>query len=436
VRRLISVLSATALAATAGLTAAAAPANAVTPQIWTYSGTSGGTQINALGTTISSGLTAASNLADNVVPNSHTSTVAQVHVAGLLDVGAVNSGQTAERFAANPQTDGNGVKITSQVKIAGINLLNGAIKVDAITSTSYADADASTSGVVSLDGGTTTNFVNLSIGGKSYPVNVPANTTVEIPGLVKVVINETHVDKSLPGKTVRTMGTALHLTLLKAQGNAPAGAEIKLNPTQALVVPTGASDAHPVGGFAYGSYIGVGAGDSIRVLSQPTGMVMLPSNGTKGQPYTNQIAGINIPQVATVGAVTTLVNGTSVPGFADVNTGAQLANINLLGGLIKADAVTVSSHVREAAGDNIAEANMNFVNLVIAGKKIPINVKPNTQIYLFGVGQVWINQQATYPGYAAVVGLRVILSTAKFGLPIGADIQVSVAASYISLPGD
>jgi len=431
VRRLVSVLSATALAATAGFTAAAAPANAVTPQIWTYSGTSGGTQINALGTTISSGLTAASNLADNVVPNSHTSTVAQVHVAGLLDVGAVNSGQVAERYAATPQTDGNGVKITSQVKIAGINLLNGAIKVDAIDGSTSAAADANTSGVVSLDGGTTTNFVNLSIGGKSYPVNVPANTTVEIPGLVKVVINETHVDKSLPGKTVRTMGTALHLTLLKAQGNAPAGAEIKLNPTQALVVPTGASDAHPVGGFAYGSYIGVGAGDSVRVLSQPTGMVMLPSSGTKGQPYTNQIAGINIPQVATVGAVTTLVNGTSVPGFADANTGAQLANINLLGGLIKADAVTVTSHVREAAGDNEAEASMNFVNLVIGGKKIPINVAPNTQIYLFGVGQVYINQQLTKPGYSAIVGLRIILSTKKFGLPAGADIQVAVASSYV-----
>lgn len=430
-RRLVSVLSATALIATAGFTAAATPANAVTPQIWTYSGTSGGTQINALGTTISSGLTAASNLADNVVPNSHTSTVAQVHVAGLLDVGAVNSGQTATRFAATPQTDGNGVKIVSEVKIAGISLLGGAIKVDAIDSTSTATADANTSGVVSLDGSTTTTFVNLVIGGKAYPVNIPANTKVTIPGLVSIVINETQVDKSIPGKTVRTMGTALHLTLLKPQGNAPAGAEIKLNPTQALVVPTGASDAKPVGGFAYGSYIGVGVGDSVRVLSQPTGMVMLPSAGTHGTPYTNQIAGIDIPQVATVGAVSTLVNGTTVPGFADANTGAQLANINLLGGLIKADAVTVSSHVRTAAGNDIAEANMNFVNLVVGGKKIPINVKPNTQIYLFGVGQVYINQQLTQHGYSAIVGLRIILSTKKFGLPAGADIQIAVASSYV-----
>ncbi|MCW2784310.1 MAG: hypothetical protein JWP74_827 [Marmoricola sp.] len=416
-RRLVSVLSATALVATATL-AAAGPVTADT-QVWTYSGTSGGTQINALGTTISSGLTAASNLSDTVVPNSHQSGVAGVHVAGLLDVGAVTTGQQAV-------ADGDGVKITSGAKIAGINLLNGAIKVDAIDSTSFASANST-----GLDGGTSTTFVKLTIGGKAYPVNIPANTHITIPGLADIVLNESHVDKSIPGKTIRTIGNAVHITLLKAQGNAPAGAEIKLNPTQALVVPTGKSDALPVGGFAYGTYIGVGVGDQVRVLAQPTGMVSLPSSGTKGTPYTNTIAGVNIPKVAVIGAVSTTVNGKTIPGFADVSTGSEIAKVNLLGGLIKADAIDVTTHVRQDAGENIAEANTNFVHLVIAGKKIPIDVKPNTQIYLFGVGQVYINQQLTQPGYAAVVGLRIILSTAKFGLPAGADIQVSVASSYI-----
>jgi hypothetical protein len=429
VRRLVSVLSAAALIATAGIASVATPANAADPQIWTYSGTSGGTQVNALGTTISSGLTAASNLADTVVPNSHTSTVAQVHVAGLLDVGAVNSGQTATRFAT-PGTDGNGVKIVSEVKIAGISLLGGAIKVDAIDSASYATADSTTTGV-KLDGGTSTTFLNLTIAGKSYPVNIPANTKISIAGLATIVINESQVTKSVPGKTIRTIGNALDITLLKAQGNVPAGAVIKLNPTQALVVPTGTSDALPVGGFAYGTYAGIGVGDSVKVLAQPTGMVMLPSSGTNDQPYTNQIAGVNIPNVAVVGAVGTTVNGKTIPGYADVSTGADLANINLLGGLIKADAVNVTTHVQEAGTTNVSEANMNFVNLTIAGKKIPINVKPNTQIYILGIGQVYINEQNVQPGYASIVGLRIILSTKKFGLPVGADIQVATSASYV-----
>jgi len=430
VRRLVSALSATALVVSAGIAAAVSPAGAVDPQLWVYQGSSGGTQINALGTTISSGPTVASNLADSAVPNSHTSTIASVHVASLIDVGAVESGQVAERWT-NPGSDGNGVKITSRVKIAGINLLNGAIKVDAIDGSTSAAADSTTSGI-KLAGTANTTFVNLVIGGKAYPVNVPKNTTVEIPGLVKIVINET---KEIKGpKAIQEQSTALHLTLLKAQGNAPAGAEIWLAKTQAGVSPAGASDALPVGGFAYGTYIGVGVGDNIKVLSQPTGMVSLPSQGTNNVPYTNSTAAVNIPNVADVGVLETLVNGKTIPGYADANTGAQIARANLLGGLIKADAIQVSTHVQHTEAGDISEAKMNFVNLVIAGKKIPINVKPNTQIYIFGVGQVWVNQQAIYPGYAAVVGVRVILSTKKFGLPIGADIHLGVSASYISLP--
>ena len=42
-----------------------------------------------------------------------------------------------------------------------------------------------------------------------------------------------------------------------------------------------------------------------------------------------------------------------------------------------------------------------------------------------------MNQQLTKPNYSAVVGLRVTLSTKKYGLPVGADIQVAVASSYV-----
>ena len=137
---------------------------------------------------------------------------------------------------------------------------------------------------------------------------------------------------------------------------------------------------------------------------------------------------------AYLGVLQTLVNGKTIPGYADANTGADIANINLLGGAIKADAINVATHVQHTEVGDIYEARTNFVNLVVGGKKIPINVAPNTQIYLFGIGQVWINQQATVPGYAAVVGVRVILSLARFGLPVGADIQLAVSASYISIP--
>lgn len=422
-RRLVSLLSVSALVASAGIAAVAQPANAADPQKYTYMGSSGGTQITALGTMISSGLTASSNLADSVVPNQSAVQVAKVQVASLIDVGAITSGQQAV-------ASGDGVKITSGVKIAGISLLGGAIKADAIESTSFASASSA-----GLDGGTSTTFVRLTIGGKAYPLNIPANTKVEIPGLVSIVINESRVDKSVPGKTIRTMGTALHLTLLKSVNSGantvPAGAEIKLNPTQALIVPTGDEVASAIGGFAYATFAGIGVGNDIKVLAQPTGIVMLPSTGTNGVETKNTIARVNIPSVATVDAISTKANAKTIIGYSDVSTGAELANINLLGGLITAQAVDVTAHVRKSAADNVAEATTNFVNLVVAGKKIPINVAPNTQLYILGIGQVYINQQLTKPNYSVVVGLRITLSTKKFGLPIGADVHVGVASSYV-----
>lgn len=418
-RRLVSVLSVAALTASAGFAALVSPAAAADPQSYTYMGSSAGTKITALGTTISSGPTAASNLADSVVPNQAGISVAKVDVANLINVGAITSGQQAV-------ASGDGVKITSGVKIAGISLLGGAIKADAIESTSFASASSA-----GLDGGTSTTFLRLTIGGKAYPLNIPANTKIEIPGLAEVVINETRVDKSVPGKTIRTMGTALHITLLKQQGQAPAGAEIMLNPTQALIVPTGKDVASAVGGFSYATFIGVQAGDQVKVLAQPTGIVMLPSTGTDGKETTVETAAVNIPNIAELSVITTRANAKTIVGYSDVTTGAKLADINLLSGLIRAEAVETISHVRKSEADNVAEAQTNFVHLTVAGKKIPIDVKPNTQIYVLGVGQVYVNQQLTKPNYSAVVGLRVTLSTKKFGLPVGADIQVAVASSYV-----
>jgi len=74
---------------------------------------------------------------------------------------------------------------------------------------------------------------------------------------------------------------------------------------------------------------------------------------------------------------------------------------------------------------------MNLVNLVIAGQHIPVNVAPNTLINIAGIAKIYINQQVVQHDRVGIIGLRVILSTAKYGLPIGADVQVAVATATI-----
>jgi hypothetical protein len=414
-RRTISLFCAAALAAT-GLSAVASPASAALNP-WTYAAYSGATQINALGTTIQSGLTAQSSLTGSEVPNSAQTQVASVHVGTLANVGVITSGQEATATLG-------GTKITSTVEIAGLDLLNGAIKADAIESSSTASAS-----LLGLSGDTATKFVHLTIGGHLIPIDVGKNTRITIPGVADVVLNETKVDIG-PG-TVRTYGAALHVTLLKANSGAPAGAEIWVNPTLAMLMPTPDSDAAPVFGSAYSTYVAAAVGNNVKVLSQPTGVVSVPIGGTNGVKYTASLASVKLQNVLTVGALQNSVTASTVPGFADVATESEIAKVNLLNGLITADAIDVNAHVRNSAADNVSETRMNLVHLVIAGKPYPVNVAPNTEINIAGIARIFINQRVVTPNAAAIIGLRVVLSTAKYGLPIGADIQVAVASARI-----
>jgi len=415
-RRLLSIACATALAATATFTATTTSASAAV-EPWTYSGSSGATKINALGTTISSGTTAASSLSGTEVPNSAATGVAGVKVGTLAVVGAITGGQSVSRTLG-------GVKLTSVSSIAKVSLLNGAIKADALETTSYAQ-----SSILGLAGDTATKLVHLTIGGQLIPVDVGTNTKISIPGIADVVINERH-NVSGPG-SVLSYGAALHVTLLKANSGAPAGAEIVVNPTSAQLFPTPDSNAAPLAGDAYSLYAEAHVGSSVKVLSQPTGKASLPQGGTNGFPYTTAVASAKIPKVLTLGALENTVNGTTIPGAADATAESEIAKVNLLNGLIKADAIDVVAHVRTSPLDNVSEARLNLVHLVIAGKKIPIDVKPNTVINIAGIAKVYLNQQVTTPGAAGIIGLRVVLSTAKFGLPIGADIQVAAAGVKI-----
>jgi hypothetical protein len=101
-----------------------------------------------------------------------------------------------------------------------------------------------------------------------------------------------------------------------------------------------------------------------------------------------------------------------------------------LGGLITADAIKVKSHVAKTQTGHVEEQSLEFVKLKVAGKTIAADVKPNTRINVLGLGRVTINEQVSASGYSAIVGVRVILSVKKLGLPVGADIQLGVASTF------
>ena len=104
-------------------------ANAATDR-YAFVTSAGGTQISAVGATIISDLTAESSVA-GIAPASDTNKVASVRVAGLAQVGAVTTEAKAETAST-----GKGFKTTAHAHTANISLLNGAIEVSAVDTTS------------------------------------------------------------------------------------------------------------------------------------------------------------------------------------------------------------------------------------------------------------------------------------------------------------
>ncbi|MGN6721086.1 MAG: choice-of-anchor P family protein [Marmoricola sp.] len=415
-----------AIAGALAVVATMAPsvAQATTPTFG-YGGYAGGTQVSAVGLTVTSDLTAESEVI-GVGNQAQTNNVASVKVTGLVSVGAVKTDATGSNF-------GDGAKLVTHARTAGVSLLGGAIQAEAIDTTATAFANTTTPPTAS----TTTTFLGLKIGGKAYPVNVAPNTTVNIPGVAKVVINQTV--SAADDTSAVTIGSGLSVTLLQARSGAAAGAQITVNPVYAKVLQSAnVNQGAPVGGYAYGSYVNAQVGNAVQVESGQTAMNSLPSFGTNGANITNSTAKAYLQGVLNLGVIQTNGSGIQTSALSDALENAKVAGLNLFNGLITAQAIGSTAHVRLTGGFGgtpLTEGSTDFINLKIAGKPISINVAPNTKINVAGLGLVTINEQqsaVTPKGIAEkVIALHIVLSTARAGLPVGANIEIGTSGVVI-----
>jgi hypothetical protein len=401
-------------------------ANAETDS-FAYAAYAGGTKITAVGTTISSDLTAESAVTGKQ-PQTDTNKVASVRVGGLAQVGAVDTDASADRSGA-------GFKTTAHAHTANISLLNGRIKVSALDTISKAESN----GTDDPTGSTSTELIGLTIAGKKYPVNVPANSGITIPGIARVVINASQTATS--GESVITQGAALYVTLLKAQNGVAAGATVIVNPTYTLITPaTDTAGGFQLGGGGLGAYAFAHVGDEIEAETGKLGGKMMPPLGTNGVTLSNTTGRVNVPQLLNVDAIESTVTGISIPALSEATVTSKLADLRLFpslsGALISAKAIGSTSHVRVEEGETaITEGNLQFINLKVAGNAIPVDVAPNTTINVAGLGKVVINEhkELRVPGFHAyqVIALHITLDTAKAGLPVGAEVQIGASQAIV-----
>jgi hypothetical protein len=389
---------------------------------WSYMAYAGATQVKVLDNTVSSDYTAPAYIYGAAAGMKDANSTARVDANGVASVGAVET--KAESFET---ARGIGTRTVSQV--ADVNLLGGLITADALktTVTSHGNDDGSSSAT----GGT--EFVNLKIVGVDLPVNIPKNFSVRIPGVAEVYLDYFATSGS-PGNR-GSMATALTVHLLKSAGQLDKGATVAINPALTFLGPGPDPDEGAnLGGNAYGTKIRADVGDgAVKVISSPTAAVRTKLSGSQGETITNATASAKVPGVADVGVIksTTTSSKDTVGNGKVVNTN-EVAGINLLGGLITADAIKVTARSERVDGEYTGSMKLDLVNLTIAGNEIAVNVSPNTVINVANLGKVVINEQTQKASGNRIRALSITLDTSRAGLPVGAQIEVAVAATRIN----
>lgn len=406
----------------AGMIVGQAPTAAAAPMQWHPSALTGATFIKALGGVVNSDLTASSATSG---PGDRTSTNSSAAgtVASLITAGAAETRTTSS-------LPGTGdVTVSSWARIAGVNLLDGLIKIDAVetnvTTVGKPDGSASATGE--------TKLTNIRIAGVDLPATIPRNFVVNLPGVAAVTLNVLLHSKS--NGTSTTLGWALSIQLLEPRGGFDAGTTVMLSPLHHSLAE--AHDGMPsLAGYAFSTRVKTNVGDGVDVVSDPTAIVYTPFAGSNGQELANGTASVHIPQVLTAGAVkSTTTSMTANTGAADIRNTNAVSNLNVLGGLITADVIEVTAIGKRSGGVWTHDEQMKMVNLVVAGRKIALDVAPNTTIDVAGLGKVEINARGVAPNamFNAIVGLRITLDTARAGLPAGAVIELAAAGTQMAL---
>jgi hypothetical protein len=408
------VVGATAAAITIGATSVGAATG------YSFVGWAGGSLVRAANNTITSDLTAASSI-NYEDPASDTNSAASVQIPNLLDTGVVKTSTVASEI-------NGGYKVVSEAETAHISALGGLITADAIDTVSTASV---VNGVATHSVQST--LVNLKVGSTKVPVNVKPNTIIRIPNVATVALN--YSLSFAKDNSSFNIGIGAYVSLLKPFGSNAVGAEVALSPTYAALGPV---VVPPSGHFlyakAYGTSVNAQVGTLANVQSDPTAPITMAAAGTNGATQTSAIAGVHLTPLAAVGAISDSIYGTNTSTAYDGLADSRIAAVNLFNGLIKADAVTATARVQGAATALIPTITgaSSLLKLTINGKAIPVNASPNTRITILNLGVVTINQQIRTRNAITVRALDIKLSTAAYGFPAGAEIQVATAIASVA----
>lgn len=365
------------------------------------------------------------------VPCPCTGTGGQVKSDSLpsLDAGSILRTQSlyASVFTKRDATTAT-VKDTAEIN--GVVALGGLITADKVLA--VANTVANATAINSNDSGST--FVNLKIGGATINSNVAPNTKVNLTGFGYVIVRQSK--QTGDGQNKGGINVNMLHVFITAQNSLglPVGAEIIIGHASSGFVRA------PIQVKYSGQAFVVFATGVTPALAAQLGKVApsyIGCQGTGGQTNSNSIASLNIANILSSGTGATSAFGGPVNGAAVAKTTANVKNLNLLNGRIRADAVTgvANSTFKSGVGTSSTDGSQ-FVNLRVNNSAM-LSVQANSKVDLPGIGYVMlyeVKRSASSSGASTSVNMIHVFVTSSnsLGLPVGAQIIVAGASSGVT----
>ncbi len=349
-------------------------------------------------------------------------------------VDSINAGQAfrarGTRTTVRTVRGENEAIVRSTSRVAGLRSLDGLITADAdlsVAKTTATHRRISNSTIGS-------KFIDLQVDGTPVEANVARNTRMTLPGIGYVVLNRV-VQREAPGrKTLQVEGLRVVITESNDYG-LPVGSRITVAQAR-----SGFDREQPEAVINGAAYATAGKFGTPELTNQAgrSAAVYLGCRELDRPVQTNSINRTGVDDVGSTGTGTTSAEGrrTKTGGIVAITT-ARTEGLDLLGGLLTADAVRARAQTRREAAYSSATADgSGFVNLQVLGMPMPDGtVAPNTRVELPGIGHVILFQTRTNRSSErvslAVKMVRLVVEEGnEGGLPPG-EFVVSSAASSV-----
>lgn len=344
---------------------------------------------------------------------------------GVSEGSYITSGQNQSQVTANRSATSSNVQAVSTVQ--NINLLNGLITADQVRA--VATSQASSVGATSADGGST--FSNLVVAGKPISGALKPNTVISLPGFGSATLNERS------GPSNGTNSTSYAVTMI----------DVKISLTNKLGIPAGAqivvahatssdvSTVQPVYVSAHSyrlSATGLTNASSTSIDSLAPAQISC----TGGNSEVATTSTLTSP-VGSTGATTNIASGKNTSNGSAAASNTNIANVNLLKGLITAS--NVQAHALAVwNGTGTGSSSATLTDLKVDGIPISSSVAPDTLIPIPTLGYVIVNEQSNInsisKGLGDVNALDIRVTSDGYGLKSGARIILghadALALSY------